>query len=155
MSPRSGRKSPLTQLSRVVLPAPLGPMMPRTSPSWTVKLTSWSACTPPNRLPRSFTASRLTLLRPHSDQGRVPPADSTRSGRYENARSCAGFAERAAQIAEGKPALAPEEVDHAARDEDHTDGEQDPEPDLGVHGGRAAAGQGLNGQLQHDRAGHR
>src|SRR5437867_2998729 len=44
------------QLSRVVLPAPLGPMMDRISPSWTSRLTRLTAWTPPN----AFETSRIS-----------------------------------------------------------------------------------------------
>src|ERR1700675_1337057 len=57
MRPRSGRTSPATRLSNVVLPAPFGPTMPRASPSATTNensSTTWSA---PKRFQRSTTSS--------------------------------------------------------------------------------------------------
>ena len=45
--PPLGAASPFSRLNSVVLPAPLGPMMPRISPSSTSKLTSWTAFSPP------------------------------------------------------------------------------------------------------------
>jgi len=50
MSPLSSLYTPLMQLSSVVFPAPLGPMMPRISPFATEKVTPSSAATPPKRL---------------------------------------------------------------------------------------------------------
>ena len=59
------------QFSRLVLPAPLGPMRPRTSRSWTSRLTSSMARTPPNewtpaRPParRDTTEGMVSDLRP-------------------------------------------------------------------------------------------
>src|SRR5438034_9825767 len=49
-----------------------------------------------------------------------------RSGR--RAGSCAGFAQRLAEIPEREPALPTEEVDHAPRDEDHADRQQHSQP---------------------------
>src|SRR5947209_6991398 len=54
------------QLTIEVLPAPLGPMIENSSPSWTPKLTSVSARTPPKRsdTPRTSKAcSTHSLLR--------------------------------------------------------------------------------------------
>src|SRR5258708_7452453 len=45
ISPFVGNTRPRRQSIRVVLPAPFGPINPRTSPSCTVKLTSFSALT--------------------------------------------------------------------------------------------------------------
>src|SRR5262245_54397537 len=42
--------SPLIRLNSVVLPAPLGPMMARRSPAWTLRLTPSTARSPPNAL---------------------------------------------------------------------------------------------------------
>src|SRR2546426_39244 len=50
------------QLSRVVLPAPLGPMMDRISPSWTSRLTRLTAWTPPN----AFETSRISTSPPNA-----------------------------------------------------------------------------------------
>jgi hypothetical protein len=57
ISPRSGSRKPFSALKRVVLPAPLGPMMPRISPARASKLTSASACRPRNALPTPRTSS--------------------------------------------------------------------------------------------------
>src|SRR6185295_14233907 len=48
-------------LSRVVLPAPLGPITESRSPSFTSRLTRLTACTPPNDLETSRT-SRSALI---------------------------------------------------------------------------------------------
>src|SRR6266550_3890778 len=133
------------QLSKVVFPAPFGPMIPRTSPCSTSKLTPARALTPPKRLLTSRTASKLmapTLTLPR------------KRGREEALPSCAGLAQGLPEIAQGELAATAEEVDHAARNEDHTDGEQDTQADLGKDGARAATGQRLDDQLERNRAGH-
>jgi hypothetical protein len=56
--PRCGRYTPLRQLKIDVLPAPFGPITANSSPRPTVKLTPFSAVTPPNRSVRSRTSSR-------------------------------------------------------------------------------------------------
>src|SRR3954447_10282190 len=48
------------QLNAVVLPAPFGPMRPTISNSLTSRVTSCSACSPPNRMDRSRTSSTDT-----------------------------------------------------------------------------------------------
>src|SRR5438093_8701360 len=147
MSPASGRVSPLMQLRSVVLPAPLGPMMPNTWPGSTVTVTPARALTPPNRLLTSRTASRLMP---------APTLTLPRGRGREMARgSCAGFAQRLTEIPEREPALAAEEVDHAARDEDHADRQQHSQPNLGIHRLGAAAGQRLDDEFQGDGPGHR
>src|SRR6516164_6142327 len=50
MVPDVGWKNPLMRLKNVVLPAPFGPMMARSSPFATVKETSWTATRLPKRL---------------------------------------------------------------------------------------------------------
>src|SRR5690242_15222132 len=65
--PRLGRASPEMALKRVVLPAPLGPTRPRTSPSPIMKVTSETATRPPNAtvIPSSASMCALHLgLRP-------------------------------------------------------------------------------------------
>src|ERR1700742_3067885 len=75
----------------VVLPAPLGPISATVSFSFTVKLTSWTARRPPNRLlrpritsasvmewpsrPRRFAAEALRGFADHAHQARRPPQD--------------------------------------------------------------------------------
>src|SRR5664279_3742539 len=66
--PASGRSSPATKRSSVVLPAPVGPSNTMNSPFGIVKLTSSSAVTAPNRLvTRSMTTSATGA--PGADQG--------------------------------------------------------------------------------------
>src|SRR5947208_8866600 len=69
------------QLSRVVLPAPLGPMMDRISPSWTSRLTRLTAWTPPNAFETSrISTSALILLRgPRRPPPRPPPEPIARA----------------------------------------------------------------------------
>src|SRR3569833_1081647 len=57
--PEDGRKSPVTQLNSVVLPAPLEPSTARRSPGRTVMVTSVSAASAPNMrvTPRSSIAA--------------------------------------------------------------------------------------------------
>src|SRR5689334_12780434 len=57
--PDVGRKSPVTQLNKVVLPAPLEPSTARRSPGLTVMVTSVSAASAPNMrvTPRSSSAA--------------------------------------------------------------------------------------------------
>jgi hypothetical protein len=50
--PVVGRSSPDSRLNRVVLPAPLGPMMPNRAPAATRSDTSATAVTPRNRRQR-------------------------------------------------------------------------------------------------------
>src|SRR5512145_2214769 len=56
-APPEGRSRPETRLSRVVLPAPLGPMRPCTSPWATWKLASSTARTPPKARSTSPSSS--------------------------------------------------------------------------------------------------
>ena len=49
MRPPVGRSTPVRQLKKVLLPAPFGPMMARTSSRATSKLTWLSAARPPKR----------------------------------------------------------------------------------------------------------
>src|SRR6266851_9944897 len=56
--PESGRRAPAIRLKSVVLPEPLGPMTPSSSPSSSVKLTSLTAWTPPKPLDSRSTSRR-------------------------------------------------------------------------------------------------
>src|SRR5260370_5444854 len=49
IAPDVGRRTPVRQLKKVLLPAPLGPMMARTSPLGTAKSTPLRAVSPPKR----------------------------------------------------------------------------------------------------------
>src|SRR6266540_274430 len=70
MRPCSGWNTPLMQLRRVVLPAPLGPITDRISPGRTSRLTRATAWTPPKCLETSAISScALTKLR----RGAPPP----------------------------------------------------------------------------------
>src|SRR5258707_6175136 len=59
--PPSGRSSPVIRLKRVVLPAPLGPMIRRRSPASTARSTPDVTRSPPNDFVRLRTASALTV----------------------------------------------------------------------------------------------
>src|SRR5258706_13517583 len=52
MRPEVGRSTPVRQLKKVLLPAPLGPMIARISPRATVMLTLPTAVRPPKRMVR-------------------------------------------------------------------------------------------------------
>src|SRR5258705_9574577 len=65
--PEVGVRRPAIMLSSVVLPDPLGPMMPTISPGTTRKETSATAMRPAKRLPRPRTSS--ATLRPPGVQG--------------------------------------------------------------------------------------
>src|SRR5471030_2733463 len=52
---------PVITLKNVVLPEPLGPIRPRISPSFTVRLKRSSATTPPKRMDRSSQASSVLI----------------------------------------------------------------------------------------------
>src|SRR5690625_2981746 len=69
MVPEVGRKSPVTQLKRVVLPAPLDPRTARRSPGFTVMVTSVRAASAPKRLvtPRSSRALAVPAAESRSD----------------------------------------------------------------------------------------
>src|SRR5262245_6336135 len=74
--PASGASSPVIRLKRVVLPAPLGPMMSRRSPGSTVRLTPEVTRRPPNDLSRPRTASALS----------GPPSDHVPGAQLRNLR---------------------------------------------------------------------
>ena len=74
MRPPVGRSTPVRQLKKVLLPAPFGPMMARTSSRATSKLTWESAARPPKRTdsssvlrigadaaPRPFAGERTSI----------------------------------------------------------------------------------------------
>ena len=58
-------------LNKVVLPAPFGPMMENTRPGATARLTSSSACTPPNAIDRCSVASMVMRASPPDQRARV------------------------------------------------------------------------------------
>src|SRR5215813_2017938 len=82
-SPASGRRWPVMRLNRVVLPAPLGPMIALIEPGATVKLTPLTARKPPKLLVMPRTSSTggppLPLRRAHQALGR--PGEAAR--KYE------------------------------------------------------------------------
>src|SRR3989442_2551467 len=69
------------QLSRVVLPAPLVPMMDRIPRSWTVRLTRLTAWTPPNAFETSRIPTSALILRrgPRRPPPRPPPEPIARA----------------------------------------------------------------------------
>src|SRR5215470_17048897 len=75
IAPDVGRRTPVRQLKNVLLPAPLGPMMARTSPSLTEKSTPLSAVSPPNRIV-SFSVRNSGGAR--SDEAVAPSLDLAR-----------------------------------------------------------------------------
>src|SRR5437016_5274387 len=66
--PEEGRNTPVRQLKNVLLPAPFGPIIARTSPRSTAKLTRLSAVRPPKRTARSSV----------DNNGAAPGSDSAR-----------------------------------------------------------------------------
>src|SRR5215471_14319966 len=78
-SPAVHGRAPVTRLTRVVLPEPLGPMSPRISPSWRSKLTSDTAASPPNRLVTPRASTRAIGLHPVLAQipGELAPREFT------------------------------------------------------------------------------
>src|SRR5437867_807612 len=74
IAPASGSRAPVIRLKSVVLPDPLGPMTPISSPSSTAKLTSLTARTPPNAFETRSTSRRVSA-RP---LGPSPPAERRR-----------------------------------------------------------------------------
>src|SRR3989442_10437214 len=58
MRPPVGRRRPVRQLKKVLLPAPFGPMRARTSPRRTSRVTPLRAVRPPKRIVRPSVRSR-------------------------------------------------------------------------------------------------
>src|SRR5690348_362173 len=108
--PDDGRKSPVTQLNSVVLPAPFEPSTARRSPGRTVMVTSVSAASAPNIrvTPRSSSAA----VEPKADRRSATLSMGTTSTRT-------GFG--------GSAATAPTliEADHAVGRPEHDDEKAD------------------------------
>src|SRR3954466_15930056 len=67
--PASAGSCPVRMLNSVVFPAPLGPISARISPAGSTKLTSSTACTPPNDFRTATTSSTLaTATLQHSEK---------------------------------------------------------------------------------------
>src|SRR6516164_6501027 len=64
-------------LKSVVLPAPLGPISPRISPSASVKLTSETATSPPKRLVTPLTSSKAVIQSPSQSAARSDRASQS------------------------------------------------------------------------------
>src|SRR5207248_11627461 len=78
MRPASGRSWPLTRLKRVVFPAPLGPRIPRVSPSATAK----EIPSVTRRAPKLFeTARRVRIVAIDRARPRAEPQLSGRAAR--------------------------------------------------------------------------
>src|SRR6185369_2657090 len=112
MVPEEGGKSPVMQLKRVVLPAPLEPSTARRSPGRTVMVTSVSAASAPN--------NRVT---PRSSRAAPAP---TAERRWATLSMTAPSA-RAIRLRTPAPTPALPQTDHAIRRPEH-DGEK-AEPD--------------------------
>ena len=78
ISPPSGREKPESRLNTVVLPAPLGPMRPRISPSAIAKESARTAWRPPKRFESAETSSRLTAGPPSDAPTAAPETDRLR-----------------------------------------------------------------------------
>jgi hypothetical protein len=61
-SPPSRGRKPVTRLKTVVFPDPFGPISPVMLPAGTESEHESTATTPPNRLERFWTSSRLTAM---------------------------------------------------------------------------------------------
>src|SRR5215470_9535652 len=79
MRPLVGRSTPVTQLKNVLLPAPLGPMMARTSPRGTDTLTPLTAVRPPKRMV-SASVRRMALALAAAPRSVPTGAPVTRDG---------------------------------------------------------------------------
>src|SRR6188508_3233274 len=80
MRPDVGRNTPVTQLKKVLLPAPFGPMMARISPRRSSKLMLLSAVNPPKRMVRPSVRSTGAVSPPRLAAGEdvsVDGADCT------------------------------------------------------------------------------
>src|SRR5919198_3322445 len=79
IAPASGTRAPVIRLKSVVLPDPLGPITPTSSPSSTAKLTSLTARTPPNAFETRSTSRRVSA-RP------LPPSSPAERWRRKDER---------------------------------------------------------------------
>src|SRR6202011_1433292 len=82
MLPACDGMYPVTRLTSVVLPAPLGPIKPKIVPSSISSDTSSTACTPPNERLTSVSCSRTLTSSParppaRRDDGEAAPADDS------------------------------------------------------------------------------
>src|SRR5947199_838919 len=111
MVPDDGRKSPVTQLNSVVLPAPFEPSTARRSPGRTVMVTSVSAASAPN--------SRVT---PRSSSAAPAPTADRRCATLSMAASI-----RAGRGGRGAAAPAFPEPDHAVGGPEHDRKEAEPD----------------------------
>src|SRR5512133_149500 len=83
MDPPSALYTPAIQLKSVVLPAPLGPMSPTISPSFTDRVTLSLATRPPNRLVRLTTSSSaISCIAPDPASGKHCPGSVRAQARY-------------------------------------------------------------------------
>ena len=69
MRPEVGRSTPVTQLKKVLLPAPFGPMMARISPRRISRLTLLSAVRPPKRMVSASVRSTGAVSPPRLSAG--------------------------------------------------------------------------------------
>src|SRR5512139_577314 len=76
MRPAETGSAPDTRLKRVVFPAPLGPIRPKTSPSRTSRLTPSRALSPPKILLAWFTSRNGDTIFPPQDFGPPLPRES-------------------------------------------------------------------------------
>src|SRR3954453_13518127 len=134
-SPASGRTRPSSILITLVLPAPLGPSRPSTSPRATVKETSWTAVWRPYRLcsPEHQTAGEGG--RPASSSAADPATEVT-------SRTPAASAEA---TRDRQQLVGGERSGHAGHD-------TVPDPD---HAGEQAVARGEHGRLRSAHVGRR
>src|SRR5262249_35718027 len=84
MRPPVGRSTPVTQLKKVLLPAPLGPMRARISPGMTDSVTPLRAVRPPNRTVSPSTRRRGRRAEPSAPERFSRDTSGELAGRRED-----------------------------------------------------------------------
>src|SRR5262249_49467223 len=84
MRPPVGRSTPVTQLKKVLLPAPLGPMRARISPGMTDSVTPLRAVRPPNRTVSPSTRRRGRRAEPSAPERFSRGTSGELAGRRED-----------------------------------------------------------------------
>src|SRR5262249_28166165 len=126
--PPASRSSPASARNRVLLPAPLGPNTPSTSPARAPKLTSRSTSAPPSLTERRSAASRSPLKVARS----VRPAEGDRALHLAHAHPAGGDVD--AGLLGGDPPLAAGDAHPAA---EHHGARREVDLDLGRLGAHA------------------
>src|ERR1700694_810665 len=173
-----GRMSPVTRLTSVVLPAPLGPIKPKIVPSSISSDTPSTARTPPNERLMSVSCSRALTRSParppaRRDDGEAAPADDSLGPEDDDededdpvddvpigGKLPHDLWER------GEEHRSHDRADHVCRPADHSEGEDldgashavlegvDEEIDMGFECPRIAGQDGADDEGDHFVAGH-